>query len=228
MQSKFYTVSWIKEVFDFYKNSQTGFFIEGKEVRFGDRDFFYALCHIYQKNLLLKFPFVDETALRELRETKEFDFMYFVDMLRKEFALWFRELVSSRDFSYEERHSLALEFLLLEEQVRKQVQIPLLDHLKKFATKVEALKEVENPQEKKELEEEINKVSKKAKRIYRIFERIESLEPSLSSEIIRQVEGLRKHWKEEIEREKFPIDVSKTQFFKELSKKVEEIFNLKR
>ncbi len=185
---KFYTTVWIREVLDFYQNSEKSFFIEGKEVKFSSEEFFFALVHIYSRDVLERLQSVRGNLVKEIKEKKGFDFMYLVDMLRKEFASWFRDLILSKNFSEEERSFLAKEFLLLEHQVREQIQIPILDELKKGLIQLEAnLKE--NPSEV------LKGVSlKKLERIYRFFNKVEGIEESLCSRLIKEFEDfIKKH-----------------------------------
>ena len=67
--------------------------------------------------------------------------MYLVDLLRKEFAAWFRDIILHKDFKSRSLVSISCEFLMLEEQLRKQIQIPLLDKLKKLIMDLEEIEE---------------------------------------------------------------------------------------
>jgi len=210
---RFYTVEWIKGVLDSYKKGDEAFYIEDKGVNFEPKYFLLAVLHIYHKNM---FPFFEDIINLEdlvyIKKHQEFDFMYLVDLLRKEFAYWFKENLLFRDFSEENYLILAQEFLLLEEQVRKQIQIPLLDQIKKLTIDLEEIVE-----ENKDLN---NFDEKKFLRLFKFFSIVEKLEKSLCSKLIeRAKEVAKKAYKENYEK-KFNFSQSNSFSLKEDLKKV--------
>uniref|UniRef100_A0A7V5XGF9 Uncharacterized protein n=1 Tax=Thermodesulfobacterium geofontis TaxID=1295609 RepID=A0A7V5XGF9_9BACT len=182
---KFYTLEWINEVFKRYQNEEDSFFIEDKEVGFKPKHFLWALLHIYSKK---EIPFIGDTLntkdLEFILQHQEFDFMYLVDLLRKEFALWFRENILNRDFSEENYFILAQEFLLLEEQLRKQIQIPLLDKMKKLIHDLEEIVEEKKPI--KEFEKKKNKFF----RLIKFFSIVEKIETTKCSELVERAKNV--------------------------------------
>ncbi|QER41682.1 hypothetical protein F1847_02565 [Thermodesulfobacterium sp. TA1] len=177
----FYTLEWIKGVFQKFVESEGSFFLEEKEVGFGPQHFFLALVHIYRKQDLpeiFKNLGVSLEELENLFNHQEFDFMYLVDLLRKEFSFWFREVLLHRDFKEENLLRIAWEFLLLEEQLRKQVQIPLLDRLKKLVLEAEEILE------KGSSLEGFNQ--KQFLRLLKFFDAVETLERSLTERLVNR------------------------------------------
>ncbi|NPA38909.1 MAG: hypothetical protein GXO57_00440 [Thermodesulfobacteria bacterium] len=180
---KLYTVKWIEVLLEQYQKGGEKFFIDGKEVRFKKEEFLYALIHIYKRTLLERWgKDIDYHKIEELKTRLGFDFMYLVDLMRKELATWFKELVIYRNFSEEEYLNLAKEFLILEEQVKKQIQIPLLDEVKKIANKLE--------------QENFSELSLREKnkffRILSLFVIIEAFEKTLSSKLVDRAAELSK------------------------------------
>jgi hypothetical protein len=183
IQKNFYTLEWIKKLARDYSEREEKFFVEDKEVGFSSVHFLYALLHIYHRGLLPEF--LSEKRYQELikiRTELEFDFMYLVDILRKEFSYWFKESLLYRDFSPQAYDKLACEFFLLEEQVKKQIQIPLLDQIKKFCINIEEKLE---KKEKVELDKE-----ERTLRLLKFFTRVEKLSASLCSRLVDRAKDL--------------------------------------
>ncbi|WP_038055476.1 hypothetical protein [Thermodesulfobacterium hydrogeniphilum] len=193
----FYTVEWIKEIFKSYQEKED-FFIEDKEISFEPKYFLLALLHIYnKKDFLFLCDFLNLNDLEKIKKDQEFDFMYLVDLLRKEFSYWFKENLLFKDFSEKNYFILAHEFLILEEQVKKQIQIPLLDQLKKFIMDLDEIIEKNNSLD--------NFEESKFLRLFKFFNIVEKLEPSLSSRLInRAKETAKKAYKENYE-QKFAL-----------------------
>ena len=203
---KFYTIEWIDEVFKRYQTEESSFFIEDKEISFKPKHFLWALLHIYHnKELSFLGDLLNIEDLRSVLQHQVFDFMYLVDLLRKEFAYWFRENILYRDFSEETYFTLAHEFLLLEEQLRKQIQIPLLDQMKKLILDLEEIVE-----EGKSFE---NFDKKKFFRLIKFFNMVEKIEKSRCSELVDRAKTItEKAYKDAINFE-FPLpSISKDEF----------------
>jgi hypothetical protein len=175
-----YTLNWLENILKAYERdyeAEEVIIVGDKQINFKPLIFAIALLHIFQRPLLYKLEPIEE-LLGSLRE--RFDFMHLVDLLRKEFSLWFREMVLHRDFSNAKYDQLSHEFHLLEEIVQKQVQIPLLDELKKLCMTFE-----EAVEEKKEVSEADRK---RFVRLVNFFVRTEAIKPSKSSELIERAE----------------------------------------
>lgn len=175
-----YTLNWLEKILKDYERdyeAEEVIVVGDKQINFKPLIFAIALLHIFQRPLLYKLEPIEE-LLDSLRE--RFDFMHLVDLLRKEFSLWFREMVLHRDFSNAKYDQLSHEFHLLEEIVQKQVQIPLLDELKKLCMTFE-----EAVEEKKEVSEGDRK---RFVRLVNFFVRTEAIKPSKSSELIERAE----------------------------------------
>lgn len=201
---RFYTVEWIKEIWRTYLKRGEGeiYFIEEKGIGFAPKPFFLALLHIYSRKEIpsfLRILQVEETELLEIKSRQGFDFMYLVDLLRKEFAAWFRELILYKDFKSLSLFFLSCEFLMLEEQLRKQIQIPLLDKLKKLTIDLEEIEET-----KKGLE---NFNEKQFVRLFGFFKTVENLERSLSYELVERAKNVAKRVYGENFEERFEIGV---------------------
>lgn len=201
---RFYTVEWIKEIWHTYlkKGEDEIYFVEEKGVGFDPKPFFLALIHIYSRKEIpsfLKILQVEEVELIEIKSRQGFDFMYLVDLLRKEFAAWFRELILHKDFKSQSLISISCEFLMLEEQLRKQIQIPLLDRLKKLTIDLEEIEET-----KKGLES-FNE--KQFLRLFSFFNTVENLERSLSYELVERAKTIAKKVYGENFEERFEIGV---------------------
>ncbi|MCS7149518.1 MAG: hypothetical protein RMI93_02105 [Caldimicrobium sp.] len=133
----------------------------------------YSVFNRVRENLCYKLP-----NLCEIPNLHQFYLL--VDMLRDNFAIWFIDLVERRDFSAEEYKLLAIEFLLLDEQVRKRIQISLLKGLKEVILGLKESKESENSA----------RMEVRFFRVVNFFKSVESLEPSKSREIIEEAEEL--------------------------------------
>ncbi len=219
---KFYTVEWIKEVFKTYQNEEKSFFIEEKEVSFQPKYFIWALLHIYsKKELPFLGNFLNVEDLDFVLERKEFDFMYLVDLLRKEFAFWFRENILFRDFSEEGYFTLAQEFLLLEEQLKKQIQIPLLDQMKKLILDLEEIVE-----EGKSFE---NFDEKKFFRLLRFFNTVEKIEKTKCSRLVDRAKSAVKKAYKDFEKFDFALPSNSRKEFKTALRTAlnKEIFSIK-
>lgn len=181
---KYYTIEWIFSILKEYQTKKV-FYIENKKVSFQPKFFLLALLHLYQKRHLpleelSKFLSVSKEEI--LYHRSLFDFMYLVDLLRKEFAFWFKEMVISKDFSEETYETLAREFLLLEEQLRKQIQIPLLNNIKNLNY------ELENKIESgKVLSKDNENVFF---RILKFFDWVEKFQESLCSRLVNKAKEL--------------------------------------
>lgn len=216
---KFYSLEWINEIFKRYQEEKDSFFIEDKEVGFQPKYFLWALLHIYSKRDL---PFLGENLdIRDLEfvlQHQGFDFMYLVDLLRKEFAYWFREGIICRDFSEESYFILAQEFLLLEEQLRKQIQIPLLDQMKKLILDLEEIVEENKPLEKFDKE--------KFFRLLKFFNTVERLEKTKCSELVERAKNITEKAYKSLEEFEFPLPpISQLEFKKALKDKLDKLFS---
>jgi hypothetical protein len=215
---RFYSLEWISEVFKRYQEEESSFFIEDKEVNFQPKHFLWALLHIYSKKEL---PFLGERLnvedLESVLQNQEFDFMYLVDLLRKEFAYWFRENIIYRDFSEENYFILAQEFLLLEEQLRKQIQIPLLDQMKKLILDLEEIVEENKPLEKFD--------KKKFFRLIKFFNTVERLEKSRCSRLVDRAKSVTKKAYKSVDEFEFPIpSISQKEIKKVLKEEIDKLF----
>ncbi|PMP66286.1 MAG: hypothetical protein C0190_05730 [Thermodesulfobacterium geofontis] len=218
----FYTLEWINEVFKRYQEEKSAFFIEDKKVGFQPKYFLWALLHIYSKKEL---PFLSESLdikdLEFVLQHQGFDFMYLVDLLRKEFAYWFRESIICRDFSEESYFTLAQEFLLLEEQLRKQIQIPLLDQMKKLILDLEEIVE-----ENKSLE---NFDKTKFFRLIKFFNTVEKLEKTKCSELVDRAKNITEKAYKSLKEFEFPLPpISQLEFKKALKEKFDKWTKSKR
>jgi hypothetical protein len=117
--------------------------------------------------------------LETLFNRQEFDFMFLVDLLRKEFSFWFRDILLHKDFQSPDLLRIAWEFLMLEEQLRKQIQIPLLDRLKKLILDAEEIIE-------KGSSSETTFNERQFLRLLRFFNAVETLESSLSARLVER------------------------------------------
>lgn len=181
---KYYTIEWIFSVLEIYKTKKV-FYIENKQVSFQPKFFLLALLHLYQKK---HFPLEELAEILSINKEDilyhrgNFDFMYLVDLLRKEFASWFKDIILSRDFSLETYETLAREFLLLEEQLRKQIQIPLLNNIKNLNYELE---------DKLEIGKVLSKDDESVFfRILKFFDWVENFKESLCSRLINHSKEL--------------------------------------
>ncbi len=181
---RYYTIEWIFSVLKVYQTKKI-FYIENKQVSFKPKFFLLALLHLYQKKHfpleeLSEFLSIDKEEIISHRSM--FDFMYLVDLLRKEFASWFKEMVLSRDFSEQAYETLAREFLLLEEQLRKQIQIPLLNNIKNLNYELE---------DKIETGKSLSKDDENMFfRILKFFDWVENFQESLCSRLVNRAKEL--------------------------------------
>ncbi|RKX60377.1 MAG: hypothetical protein DRP29_02770 [Thermodesulfobacteriota bacterium] len=182
---KFYTLEWIFDVLNEYQKGSGPYLLEDKEVNFSPKIFLLALLHLYQKKRFTPKELAEMLAIEEKDvedKRSEFDFMYLVDILRREFSFWFRELIISRDFSDEVYEKLAKEFLFLEEQLRKQIQIPLLDQMKKIVrdleSKLESGKNLDVYDENRFF------------RLLKFFNKVENLKASLCSRLVNRAKDV--------------------------------------
>ncbi|QJA06912.1 hypothetical protein FVE67_08980 [Thermosulfurimonas marina] len=135
----FFTAGWIEEALERYRRRSLQDTIMGKKIAFSDRHYLAALLHIYTGTFRLEsLACLAGLSLEELlHQRSQVDFMSLVDYLRTRFAEWFREHLLMRDFTLPEYGLLALEYLHLEEQVRAQIRIPLLNQLKHLCEELE-------------------------------------------------------------------------------------------
>ncbi|MFN3921181.1 MAG: hypothetical protein ACK4K4_02125 [Caldimicrobium sp.] len=159
--------------------------LKDKSIQFTPKLFFATLLQIYilpfwEKVALNFFPNLSEEE-RSLIE-KGFSYLLAQDLLSVEFSQWYREHLLGRDYSLKVYMELALEFLKLKEQIRKQIQIPLLDELKKLCMELEG-----NLEEGKEISEG---VVRKLRRIYKFFKIVERLFPSQITSLVERSEDL--------------------------------------
>ncbi len=185
-----YTLSWLEKILKDYERDYEAdeiIILGDKRVNFKPLIFGIALLHIFQRPLLYKLEPLEE-LIASLKE--RFDFMHLVDLLRKEFSYWFREMVLHRDFSNSRYDQLSYEFHLLEEIVQKQIQIPLLDELKRLCLTFE-----EAFEEKKEVSET---EKRRFVRLVNFFVRTEAIRPSKSSELIERAEKAGKNLEESL------------------------------
>ncbi|HFC97661.1 MAG TPA: hypothetical protein ENJ40_04265 [Thermosulfurimonas dismutans] len=126
------TVTWVEGALERYLRRRPEDTIMGKKIAFSPRHYLAALLHIYtgcfSLGRIARLAGLSEEELRFQRA--QIDFMSLVDYLRTRFAEWFREHLLLRDYHPAEYGRIALEYCHLEEQVRSQVRIPLLDQLK--------------------------------------------------------------------------------------------------
>ncbi len=128
---KIRTLQWMRNISQIYRR-QKGFLIEDKIISL-ENELYLKLALLFlirtdEEERVKKELFSSEDPLATMARPHEF--YHVVDSLRKEFAQWFRELLLHRDFSHLDYAFLALEFIMLDEQVRKQIQIPLLKKMK--------------------------------------------------------------------------------------------------
>ncbi len=135
----YFTANWIEAALERYRNRPPNATIMGKPVSFSERHYLAALLHIYTGTLSLeRIAELSGITPEDLRNQRtQVDFMSLVDYLRTKFSEWFREHILMRDFTLEEYGLLALEYIHLEEQVRSQIRIPLLDQLKNLCYELE-------------------------------------------------------------------------------------------
>ncbi|MFN3504769.1 MAG: hypothetical protein ACK4Y7_00980 [Caldimicrobium sp.] len=180
----FLTLHWIENLYQFYYKS--GFLLlQEKNLQFTPKLFLAILLQIYKLSLWEKIAkvYFDNLTLeeKELVE-KGFSYLFAQDLLSLEFAPWFRDNLLGRDFTLKGYIEVAYEFSQLKEQVSKQVQIPLIDKLKKLCGEIEEILE-----EGKEVPEDI---VKKLFRLYLFFNVVKRINPSLRIELLERAEKL--------------------------------------
>lgn len=176
----FFTAGWIEEALERYRTRSPQDTIMGKRVVFSERHYLAALLHIYTGTFTLEtLARLAGLSLEELlRQRAQVDFMTLVDYLRTCFAEWFREHLLMRDFALPEYGLLALEYLHLEEQVRAQIRIPLLNQLKYLCEELEdklAGGKTLAPYDERQL-----------RRLLLFFLSVEALRPSLCSRLVNR------------------------------------------
>ncbi|MCS7199064.1 MAG: hypothetical protein NZ850_01790 [Caldimicrobium sp.] len=125
----------MRKVLQIY-NSKKGVYLKDSledvtTISFEPKQFKLALLHLFKLQILERIQKEIPNRISNPQSISNLhQFYYFVDLLRRNFADWFSELISRRDFSPEEYYWLALEFLTLDEQLKKQIQIPLLKRIK--------------------------------------------------------------------------------------------------
>lgn len=141
----------MRNILQIYRR-QKGFLIEDKIISL-ENELYLKLALLFlirtdEEERVKKELFSSEDPLATMARPHEF--YHVVDSLRKEFAQWFRELLLYRDFSQLDYAFLALEFIMLDEQVRKQIQIPLLKKMKDLVWDGREALEKEEPTRGKE------------------------------------------------------------------------------
>lgn len=128
----FLAAKWVIEALDRYHNRPPRATIMGKRIIFPNYHYLAALLHIYTGTFNLRqiadlssLPYEELSFYRE-----QLDFMTLVDYLKTKFSEWFRESLLMRDFSLPEYVDIAWEYTKLDEMVRSQIKIPLLERLK--------------------------------------------------------------------------------------------------
>ncbi|MGC9017227.1 MAG: hypothetical protein ACP5JQ_03490 [Caldimicrobium sp.] len=186
MEKMFLTIKWMEKIFRLFLEKER-FFIKDKEILFTPKLFLATLLRMYKTSLWEK---ILKEYFQELKpEEKElcergFDYLYAQDLFSLEFSKWYQEMLLGRSYTEREYFYLAYEFLNLKEQLRKQIQIPLLDRIKKLCIHLEeSLETKQNP-----LEEDL----KKLKKLYSFFSWVLVLEPTKISEIVERGEKLLK------------------------------------
>ena len=212
----FFTIKWIEKIFKFFLERER-FFIRGKEIQFTPRLFLATLLRMYDlplwKKIIKEFFSELKPEEKELCE-KGFDYLYAQDLFSLEFSKWYQEMLIGRAHKEEDYPILAFDFLSLKEQIRKQIQIPLLDSVKKLCMELE-----ENLEKGEALPEE--KV-KKLKKLSKFFHCIEVLEPSRIAELVERGENILKKISAPLDQKREDSEKLRSQieseFFKELQK----------
>lgn len=216
----FLTIKWIERIFKLFLQRER-FFIREKEIQFTPRLFLATLLRIYKPSLWEK---ILSEYFSELKpEEKElcergFDYLFAQDLFSLEFSKWYQEMLLGRLYKVEEYPFLAYDFLNLKEQVRKQIQIPLLDLIKKLCMDFEESLE----KGEKFAEEKVYKL----KKLYYFFYWVKFFEPSKISEFVERAEGILKKISSPLEiREEKSQDLKEkigSEFLKELQKFLDE------
>ncbi len=180
----FLTLQWIEKFYQIYQ--RRGFVIlREKNIQFTPKLFLATLLRIYKISLwewIERKYFIDLTAEERELTKKGFSYLEAQDLFSLEFSQWFRDNLLCRDYTQERYIALAFEFHQLKEQLKKQIQIPLLDVLKKLCMEIE-----EKLEEKSEIP---NYQVKRLQRIYRFFKRVEEFLPSKSEDLVKRAEAL--------------------------------------
>jgi len=212
----FLTIKWLKKVYELYLRNQR-FFLLDKEIVFSPRLFLGTLLRMYDLPLwgkIVRDYFKDLTEEEKALCEKGFDSLYAQDLFSLEFSKWYQEMLLGRPYEPAQYQTLAYDFLCLKEQLRKQIQIPLLDKVKKLCMDLEELFEKgERPEEAP---------VKQLKRLYSFFKWVECFNPSLSEDLVRRGEAALKNLKElpEIALEK-NIEELRTNFEKDFLKELQ-------
>ncbi|MEZ0344632.1 MAG: hypothetical protein ABWJ99_07545 [Caldimicrobium sp.] len=215
----FLTIKWIDRIFKLFLQRER-FFVREKEIQFTPRLFLATLLRMYKPSLWEKI--INEYFPELKPEEKElcergFDYLYAQDLFSLEFSKWYQEMLLGRVYKEREYPFLACDFLNLKEQIRKQIQIPLLDLIKKLCMELE-----ENMEKGEKLsEEKLNKLRK----LYYFFYWVKFFEPSKISELVDRGEGILREFSAplEIEKEK-SLNLKEeieSEFLKELQKFLE-------
>lgn len=180
----FLTLQWIDKVFQLYQEKGL-LILKNKSIQFTPKLFLATLLQIYiiplwEKVALNFFPEFSEEE-EELME-KSFSYLLAQDLLSIEFSQWYRENLLGREYSFYGYLELALEFLKIKEQIKQQIQIPLLDELKKLCMDVE-----ENLEGGNKISE---RQKKRLQRLYTFFKIIEKFSPSLTFSLVERAEAL--------------------------------------
>jgi hypothetical protein len=118
---------------------------------------------------------------------KGFDSLYAQDLFSLEFSKWYQEMLLGRTYEPSQYQTLAYDFLCLKEQLRKQIQIPLLDKIKRLCFSLEELLEKgEKPEEDS---------IKRLERLYSFFRWVEAFKPSPSKDFVKRGEEVLKKLK---------------------------------
>lgn len=182
---KIRSLEWMRRVLQIY-NSKRGFYLKDSLedetiVSFEPKHFKLALLHLFKLQVLERIQRELPNGISNLQSISNLhQFYYFVDLLRRNFADWFSELISRRDFSPKEYYWLALEFLTLDEQLKKQIQIPLLKKIKDLISLVGS-----------SLEENRNLNQNQWQvffRLVRFFKSVEAFEESKTRDLLEEAE----------------------------------------
>ncbi len=180
---KFRILNWIKLLLDFY-DKQKMIIIDETSLSPSREEFLLSI--LYLLNLSDVERFFDTALLNKedfFAENKTpHEFYKIVDHLRTEFASFFKDLILNRDFSDSDYVKLALEYLLLDEQVTKQIRIPLLDKLKKLTKEGNYAVEDGKP-----FDEE-----KRLLRLWKFFSALELFEKDKKEEILEETRAFLK------------------------------------
>lgn len=180
----FLSLYWIKNLYQIYY--KRGFLkLQEKDLQFTPKLFLATLLQIYKFSIWEKIAnlyFENLTSGEKELVEKGFSYLLAQDLLSLEFAPWFRDNLLGRDFTFKGYVEVAYEFIQLKEQVSKQVQIPLLDQLKKLCIDVEeALEECKD----------ISEITiKKLSRIYIFFKVVAKIISSFRLDLLERAESL--------------------------------------